>query len=342
MRAGVKLIFPAPIGAHSVRLSSMKRLAFILGFACALGVVAAPLGIVVPAYFYPGSLWNSMNWAAGRVPLVAILNPNSGPDTTQNPDYVAAVNSLRASGGKVIGYVSTSYTTRGTNAVKTDIDRYFSFYSMDGIFLDELTNDSDTNNLNYYAALYQYIQTKGTNLLVVGNPGINTPEAYLTRPCADVLVTFEVDTGYATHVVDGWVTNHLARQFCHLPYNVASATTMTNEVNLAVARNVGWIYVTDDSGANPWDTLPTYWTNEVNYVRSLNLSQPATQLKITGVTNGVPSLQISGVPGTYELQATSNLANWSAIATVSAASNKVSVTDSSATNMPRRFYRTRQ
>ena len=190
--------------------------------------------------------------------------------------------------------------------------------------------------------LFRSIQTKGTNLLVVGNPGINTQEAYLTRLCADVLVTFEVDTGYATHVVDGWVTNQLARQFCHLPYNVASATTMTNDVNLAVARNVGWIYVTDDSGANPWDTLPTYWTNEVNYVRSLNLAQPATQLKITGVTNGVPSLQISGVPGTYELQATSNLANWSALATVSAASNKVSVTDSSATNLPRRFYRTRQ
>ena len=196
----------------------MKRLAFILGFTFALGVWAAPMGIVVPAYFYPGSLWTSMNWAAGRVPLVAILNPNSGPDTTQNPDYVSAVNSLRASGGKVIGYVSTSYTTRGTNAVKTDIDRYFNWYAMDGIFLDEFTNDSDTNHLNYYAALYLYIQSKGTNLLVVGNPGINAQEAYLTRPCADVLVTFEVDTGYATHVVDAWVTNHLARRFCHLPY----------------------------------------------------------------------------------------------------------------------------
>ena len=103
-----------------------------------------------------------MNWAAGRVPLVAIMNPNSGPDTTQNPDYVAAVNSLRASGGKVIGYVSTSYTSRAASAVRTDIDRYFSFYAMDGIFLDELTDDADTNHLNYYAALYQYIQAKGT------------------------------------------------------------------------------------------------------------------------------------------------------------------------------------
>jgi len=310
--------------------------------AIAFAARGAPMGVVVPAYFYPGGLWTSMNWAAGRVPLVAIMNPNSGPDTTQNPDYVAAVNSLRASGGKVIGYVSTSYAARDTNAVKTDIDRYFSFYAMDGIFLDELTNDSDTNHLNYYAAMYQYIQTKGTNLLVVGNPGINTEEVYLARPCADVLVTFEVNTGYSNHVVDAWVTNRLARQFCHLPYSVASEATMTNFVNLAAARNVGWIYVTHDGGNNPWDTLPTYWTNEVNYVRSLNQSAPATWLKLSVVSNGVSSLKISGAPGAYELQASSNFLHWSAVTTVSGATNQIDVTDSTATNASRRFYRTRQ
>ncbi|MEY4917982.1 MAG: hypothetical protein RL616_1895 [Verrucomicrobiota bacterium] len=320
----------------------MRRWLLLVCCAVALRVSAAPMGIIVPAYFYPGTLWSSMNWAAGQVPLVAIMNPNSGPDTTQNPDYVAAVNSLRASGGKVICYVSTSYTTRNTNAVKLDIDRYFSWYAVDGIFLDEFTNDSDTNHLNYYATLYQYIQTKGTNLLVVGNPGINTLESYLMRPCADVLVTFEVDTGYATHVVDGWVTNHLARQFCHLPYNVASAATMTNDVNLAVARNVGWIYVTGDSGANPWDTLPAYWTNEVNYIRSQNLAQPATQLRVLSVSNRVPTLQINGSPGAYELQASTNLASWTAIVIVSTKTNTLPVQDSTATNSSKRFYRTRQ
>jgi hypothetical protein len=310
----------------------MNRLTPVIWLACVLGVRAAPSGIVVPAYFYPGSLWGSMNWAASRVPLVAIVNPNSGPDTTQDPEYVAAVNSLRAAGGKAIGYVSTSYTTRATNAVKTDIDRYFSFYAVDGIFLDELTNDSNTNHLNYYSALYQYIRTKGTNLLVIGNPGINTQETYLTRPCADVLVTFEVDTGYSNYVADAWVTNHLARQFCHLPYAVASAATMTNFVNLANARNAGWIYVTSDGGANPWDTLPAYWTNEVNYVLSVNQSAPAAHLKLLGISNGVPSLQISGAPGAYELQTTSNLLDWWAAMTVSGATTQLNVIDTTATN----------
>jgi hypothetical protein len=320
----------------------MRSLILFVALALAGNALAAPLGILVPAYFYPGSWWTSLNWSAARVPLVAIMNPASGPDSTQNPDYVVAVNGLRASGGRVIGYVSTSYATRGTNAVRADIDRYFSFYAVDGIFLDEFTNDSDTNHLNYYAALNQYIHSKGTNLLVVGNPGINTLEAYLTRPCADTLVTFEVDSGYATHVVDSWTTNHLARQFSHLPYAVATAATMTNNVNLAAARNVGWVYVTDDSGANPWDTLPAYWTNEVNYLGSLNLAQPATQLQMLSPTNALPLIQINGAPGAYELQASSNLVTWAVVTTLNSATNQFKVADVTATNSRQKFYRTRQ
>jgi hypothetical protein len=103
------------------------------------------------------------------------------------------------------------------------------------------------------------------------------------------LLTFEDNAGYPALVVDGWVTKHLARQFSHLPYNAPSANTMTNYINLAASRNVGWIYVTDDTLPNPWDTLPAYWTNEVNYIRSLNQSAPATELRVLSLSNGVPS-----------------------------------------------------
>ena len=74
----------------------VRELAFHPFLALALSGSAAPMGLLVPACFYPGGLWNSMNWAATRVPLVAIMNPNEGPDATQNADYLAAVNSLRA------------------------------------------------------------------------------------------------------------------------------------------------------------------------------------------------------------------------------------------------------
>jgi hypothetical protein len=321
----------------------MRRVWFALFFFAALGASAAPVGIMVPAYFDPSSgLWPGLNFAASGVPLIAIMNPNNGPGSAQQASYVAAINSLHAAGGRVIGYVYSSYATRATNFVTADIDLYFSFYRVDGIFVDEMTNDSVTSHLDYYATLYQYIQTKGINLLVAANPGINTVEAYLTRPTADLLVTFESNTGYPSLVVDSWVTNHLARQFCHLPYATSAASTMTNYVNLAVSRNAGWIYVTDDVLPNPWDTLPSYWTNEVDYIHGLNQAAPPTRLSIFPPTNRVSTLQVTGAPGVYEIQASSTLMNWSAIGILSAPTTPANFTDRTSTNGAPRWYRTRQ
>jgi hypothetical protein len=91
-----------------------------------------------------------------------------------------------------------------------------------------------------------------------------------------------------------------------------------------------------------WDTLPAYWTNDVNYVQSLNQSAPATRLRLLGISNGIPSLQFSGAPGAVELQTTSNLLDWWAAMTVSGTTTQLNVSDSSATNADRRFYRARQ
>jgi Spherulation-specific family 4 len=137
-----------------------------------------------------------------------------------------------------------------------------------------MSSDANTNYYHYYAALYQFIRARGPNLFVMGNPGTTTQESYLTT--VDALLTFENLTGYSNYVADAWVTNYPARQFCHLIYGVTNATTMTNYINLAARRNVGWIYVTDDAN-NPYGRLPLYWTNEVNYVRSLNQLPPRQQ-----------------------------------------------------------------
>jgi len=313
----------------------------VFGLAGALSLHAAPLGILVPAYFYPPTYWDGLNWAAARVPLAVIVNPGSGPGAAPDANYVSAVNTLRAAGGKALGYVYSSYAARDTNAIKADITNFFNFYPLDGIFIDEMQNDAATNHYNYYAGLDTFIQTKGTNLWVMGNPGTTTPEPYLAT--VDALMTFENNTGYSNYVADAWATNHLARDFCHVIYAVTNAATMTNYINFAASRNAGWIFVTDDaSSSNPYERLPVYWTNEVNYIRSLNLAQQPTQLKVLAVSNGVPALQLTGAAGVYELQASTNLANWSATATVAIPTNTLLVTDAGATNVVKRFYRTRQ
>ena len=146
-------------------------------------VWSASLGIMVPAYFYPsaGSDWNKLNSAAAHIPLIAIMNPASGPGKSRDKTYVRALSKLHHAGGKVIGYVHTSYGDRPLAEVENEIDRYRAFYAVDGFFIDEMTNDKNMNHLDYYAAIYKYVKAKGANYTVTGNPGCNTTEDYMTR-----------------------------------------------------------------------------------------------------------------------------------------------------------------
>ena len=258
----------------------MKRLFVGILFAAILTTLRqslkagpAPLGIMVPAYFYPtsGGYWNSLDFAAARVPLIAIMNPNNGPGIRQDTNYVRVLANLHQAGGKVTGYVHTDWGARSLREVKADIDLYLSFYVVDGFFIDEMSSDKNTTNLNYYATIYQYIKSRNPNYSVTGNPGAETQEDYLAKPTADSVMIFENDgTNYQAFIPSSWVARYPAREFVHLPYHVADFTTMSNLVGLAMSRNAGWIYITDATLPNPYDRLPAYWTNEVNWVREFD------------------------------------------------------------------------
>ena len=250
-----------------------------------LNATASPLGIMVPAYFSPGTKWDAMNYAASRIPLIAIMDVNNGPGSSKSSSYVTALANLHAAGGKVTGYVYSSYGARPIADVEADIDTYLAWYNVDGFFVDEMANDSDTNHIAYYASLYQYIKSKGAQYSVTGNPGANTQEAYLSTPTVDCLMNFEsASNSYVNFTPSSWVKNYPATNFVHLPYSVG-ITALTNFVSLAMSRNAGWIYISDVS---LYSVLPGYWTNEVNLVQSLNNlpmidpAQPADQSVRTG------------------------------------------------------------
>jgi hypothetical protein len=246
-----------------------------------LNAAASPLGIMVPAYFTPGAKWDAMDYAAARIPLIAIMNPNNGPGSSKSSSYVTALANLHAAGGKVTGYIYSSYTARPIADVEADIDIYLTWYDVDGFFVDEMENDSDPNHIAYYASLYQYIKSKGAQYSVTGNPGSNTQEAYLSTPTADCLMNFEnTSNNYVNFTPSSWVKNYAATDFVHLPYGVGGTIALTNFVYLARNRNAGWIYISD---LTIYSALPTYWTNEVKLVQSLNNvpvidpAQPADQ-----------------------------------------------------------------
>ena len=159
-------------------------------------VVDSPIKILLPLYIYPNwyepesYVWSDVARAAEQVPIVAIINPNNGPDgNPPNRDYERGLKDLRQSDMTILGYVYTKYGDRPIEEVKQDIDLYHNYYDVDGIFLDE--SASNLKQLDYYQKIYNYIKTKTNSHQVVINPGTHTDEDYLTRPAADTSVIFE-------------------------------------------------------------------------------------------------------------------------------------------------------
>lgn len=230
---------------------------------------ASPQRIAVPSYFYPGPLWTQLEAAAPPVGL-AIINPNSGPGTASNPAYVNQVQQTQARGITVLGYVFTQYGARPQTQVTADIDAYFSFYGVDGIFLDEVSTDCAFQS--YYVGLSSYIKAKNPakQLVSVLNPGVQTNECYMTA--GDILVTFEgtYKTYTQPYAAPAWVRNYPASRFWHLVYATPTAGEMAQAIRLSKQRNAGWIYVTPADLPNPWDTLPpdAYWGEEQRAVQS--------------------------------------------------------------------------
>ncbi len=105
-------------------------------------------GLLVPAYFDPTADptdWASLDTAALTTPVIAIMNPSSGPGSSVNPAYTTVISALQANGGQVIGYVPTGDGADSLASVETEINEYHSFYpAINGIFLDQMTNGTES------------------------------------------------------------------------------------------------------------------------------------------------------------------------------------------------------
>lgn len=229
--------------------------------------------LLVPAYFYPAgegrAHWDNLLAAADKVPVVAIVNPASGPGRRVDPNYVAIFDRAKETKITLIGYVSTSYAKRPIADVQAEVDMWLKSYpGIQGIFFDE--QPSAAEHVSYYAALYKHVREERKLSLVVTNPGTVCDEAYFSQPASDVICLFENRTPFTADRLPDWSAKYAAKHVAVLPYNVQTADEMRACLRAAAARKVGCLYVTDDSGRNPWDRLPSWWAEQVEAVRQLN------------------------------------------------------------------------
>jgi parallel beta-helix repeat protein len=254
-------------------------------------VEGVDMGIVVPAYFYAShSEWDFLAEAALNVPLIAIMNPYDGPGLSYDSLYAEKVDAVRAAGGQVIGYVYTEYGTRSLALVKADIDQYYAWYNIDGIFLDEAPTDDDPTLLDYYAELYEYIRSAHPGAIVMLNPGTDPAAAYMA--VGTHLMIFEDDFTVASFLdwtPEAWMVSADPNIFAVLQHNCASSDDAVDIVQHAYANGIRWVYVTDDTAPNPWNTLPGYWDVLVQAVDSVAI--PGSGSSGGGTTdNPVPAI----------------------------------------------------
>jgi len=272
----------------------------------------ADLTALVPAYFYPGgpslTYWNQLDQAAHQINVDVIVNPNSGPGTTTDPNYLSAIQNLDATPyGKAFGYVGTDFGMRPLAAVESDIQGYLNLYgthAFAGFFIDQMSVLPTT--LSYYQQIYQFIKTTlGTSYTVIGNQGspfLNgvSPQNFLST--ADVLNIFEgPNTGPAGAV--GFnnypyglplFPNYPSNRFANIVYDVpadagnpSQSSAMLADLSKAVQLNAGTVFFTDGTGGNPYDHLPSYWDQEVAAIASVPEPDTLTMLASGGLLSSL-------------------------------------------------------
>jgi Spherulation-specific family 4 len=235
---------------------------------------APRLRLLIPAYFYPAGDgakdWDRLFTASAHVPIVAIVNPASGPGMKADPLYLKLFT--RAKRGEkitLIGYVHTSYGKRSLEEVKADVDRWTHLYpGVQGIFFDEQASGAD--HVAYQTALYKYVRAKRGLNLVITNPGTVCVEKYLSEPATDAACLFESPKLIDSAAFPKWVAKYSPGHVAALSYKIATAKAMGESIQEAVEKKIGYFYVTDAEGSNPWDRLPRYWAEEVELVRKVN------------------------------------------------------------------------
>jgi hypothetical protein len=265
---------------------------------------ASSAGIIVPAYFYPGSGgpngvgdgWAAMAASAGKASVTAILNPNSGPlPGPADPNYVAAMTNLEQAGGHVIAYVDTGYAALPLSTVEANIQTYIGQYGnlINGIFFDDVSILPET--LSYYTALNSYVKNLNGSYVVASNPGqpfLNgvTPSAYLS--VADVIDIFEGpdkgapgQAGFNNYPYGlNWFLGYPSSQLENIVFDVPNAATMLTDIRKAEQLNAGEIYITDQgaNNGNPYGQLPSYWEAEVNAVAAVPEPAASAMLLLGG------------------------------------------------------------
>lgn len=229
--------------------------------------------LLAPAYFYPAGeglkSWEKLIASAAKAPVVAIVNPDSGPGKRRDPRYAELFVRAKNSPITLIGYVTLSYAERPLSAVKADIDSWLHFYpGVQGIFFDE--QPSQAEHAHFAEEAFAYARHQIKQGVFVTNPGVPCAPEYLAGHDAPAACMFEHHAGFEQFQPPDWLASKGGQHLAVLVYQVKSADEMRKALQLALQKGAGYVYITDAAGPVPWDHLPGYWSEEIEAVAQKN------------------------------------------------------------------------
>jgi len=233
--------------------------------------------IADPEYVYPtpqGSNWNTAvadsPWNS-HVSRFLIMDPENGPGTAASSDYQSIISVVHKAGGLVLGYVYTDYGYGDITLAEAEaqVNDYAKWYpGIDGIFVDCTSALASLVN-PYYQPLVSYITAQMPNAKVFLNVGGYPDPSYaaLTIPSGSSLTIVVFEDTYAAYqnaggVTPAWAKSLPSSMFMDIVHD-ASAGELASALTISVQRNVGTVYITDQTLPDPYGILPSYWKDLV-------------------------------------------------------------------------------
>ena len=223
---------------------------------------AASLGVVIPMYANPGPVWDQViaqKHAHPKVPVLLIADvTNTGVGTYKVPAFTTYIAKERAAGVKVVGYIATGYGKYTQSFIEGQMNRWYAWYHVDGIFLDE----ANTNYAPLFRTVTAYAHAHSLPY-VMANPGTDAPANLGT----DAINYFE-QKGYPSvaylsrpaHVAAG--SKRWSYMAGAVPYNASIIATS--------AKYVSYLYATDGAEPECYCKLPSYFAQLMAQLEGLD------------------------------------------------------------------------
>jgi hypothetical protein len=285
-------------------LHSEKSIVKILLLCTIVTLLAAPLhiipqytssaasysksGIVIPLFSYPGSNIQEIAQIARdypSVPIIAIVNPQSGPGGSYSSTYANAIQELRSAGVTVIGYVSTEYASVSISSAETQVNLYHSWYAdINGIFFDQMSNVH--GNEGYYSTLKSYVHSNGMTI-AMGNPGTSVPSSFIGT--MDVICIHEDGSYLSISSIASRTMGYPKSNFAYMEYGMSLPS---DSYVTSVANYIQWIYFTNGAWPTPYSALPSYLSSLASY-----LSETQGGASASAPSSGAVTVQIDSSYG---------------------------------------------